>query len=498
MYKLKLSPTILSFIPVLVLIPLIQQLINDFHLGGMDLLNDFLLSAVTPRINNEIIINILQRIGQTLYMAFMSWSLSILWGAIFGVLSSNLICEILKFPNFFRKIIQLLLILGRSIHELVWGIILIQIYGINLSVGIISICIPYTAINAKVICEQIDNSNPKSVEALLQISANGFSSLITLLWKPILFTLRNFGLYRFECALRSTTILGLFGLGGLGTSIFLSFQDLKFNELWAYLWSLALLISCSKVILNPENITKLNAKISSFLILIISCFFFYSVYFILDFFLIEKGSWIYLTKNLLSFTINPNSLLKQTSETIILGVISTGISVGLPPTLLFIFNDKLSLFCLQFLAFLFRLIHPSILILILLMFNEPSISLAAITLGIHNASITLKLLITNLKQLDNAEYDALRYSGCLTRISWLYGLFSKQAKSYLAYCAYRSDIIFRETAVVGVMGSIGLGWQLRESLSSFAWGEVSIILMIYSSIAIMGEIFNAKIKANFI
>ena len=44
------------------------------------------------------------------------------------------------------------------------------------------------------------------------------------------------------------------------------------------------------------------------------------------------------------------------------------------------------------------------------------------------------------------------------------------------------------------IGSVGLGWQLQESLSSFAWDEVIIILFAYSSIAIVGELINGKIK----
>ena len=84
--------------------------------------------------------------------------------------------------------------------------------------------------------------------------------------------------------------------------------------------------------------------------------------------------------------------------------------------------------------------------------------------------------------------------GANKRICWLYGLFSEQAKSYLVYCAYRSDILIRETAVVGIIGSIGLGWKLQESISAFAWEEISIILLAYSSIVIIGELINGKIK----
>ena len=85
------------------------------------------------------------------------------------------------------------------------------------------------------------------------------------------------------------------------------------------------------------------------------------------------------------------------------------------------------------------------------MFNNPSISLAALILGLHNAAIISKLLLANLYSQENKEYIAMKSLGVAKRSSWLYGLFVKQARSYLAYCAYRSDIIIRETAILGAV-----------------------------------------------
>ena len=132
------------------------------------------------------------------------------------------------------------------------------------------------------------------------------------------------------------------------------------------------------------------------------------------------------------------------------------------------------------------------------MFNEPSLSLAAITLGFYNAGITFKLLNDNLSEIDKNNYSAFKSIGIPNRSSWLIGLFIKESRSYLSYCAYRFDIIIRETAIVSIVGSIGLGWQLKESLSSFAWNEVFIIICSYSSIAIIGELINDKIKSNIV
>ena len=242
----------------MVCIPLGYQLINNIHFGGFKLFQEFLISAFNPKIDNEIIITVINRLNETILIGFFSWLVSIIFGAIFGIISSNIFYKIFNIPNFFYRIIRFFLTIIRSIHEVVWGILLMQIYGINFSIGIIAICIPYIAVNSKVFAEQLETIDYKSFESINQINAPKFSSLLTLIWNPIINTFKNFGLYRLECSIRSTVILGLFGIGGIGTSIFLSFQTLNFRELWTYLWSLAILIILSGSIFQK---IKFNNKV---------------------------------------------------------------------------------------------------------------------------------------------------------------------------------------------------------------------------------------------
>jgi len=494
--KLKLNYTSLSFLPILVCIPLGYQLINNIHFGGFKLFQEFLISAFNPKIDNEIIITVIKRLNETILIGFFSWLVSIIFGAIFGIISSNIFYKIFNIPHFFYHIIRFFLTIIRSIHEVVWGIILMQIYGINFSIGIIAICIPYIAVNSKVFAEQLETIDYKSFESINQINAPKFSSLLTLIWNPIINTFKNFGLYRLECSIRSTVILGLFGIGGIGTSIFLSFQTLNFRELWTYLWSLAILIILSGLIFKRIKFKTTN-KIVSILFVVVflvtilfsfSCF----LYFIFNNNFENFNSVILLFKS--GSDLGLFDILKLILETIILSLLSTGIAISLPPLVIGIFNNNTSKIFIKIFAFLLRLIPTPVILLILLTFNNPSVSLAALTLGLHNAGITSKLLFTNLDSQDKRNYIAMKSLGISKKISWLLGLFSQQAKSYLAYCAYRSDIIIRETAIVGVIGSVGLGWQLQESLSSFAWQEVTIVLIAYSSIAIVGELINGKIK----
>jgi len=69
----------------------------------------------------------------------------------------------------------------------------------------------------------------------------------------------------------------------------------------------------------------------------------------------------------------------------------------------------------------------------------------------------------------------------------LYGRFSGLARSYLAYGAYRADVILRETVVVGLVAGTGLGSQLTESLSSFAFDQLLLLLGAYAVLTLLGE-----------
>jgi len=81
--KLKLNYTSLSFLPILVCIPLGYQLITNIHFGGFKLFQEFLISAFNPKIDNEIIITVINRLNETILIGFFSWLVSIIFGVNF-------------------------------------------------------------------------------------------------------------------------------------------------------------------------------------------------------------------------------------------------------------------------------------------------------------------------------------------------------------------------------------------------------------------------------
>ena len=132
--------------------------------------------------------------------------------------------------------------------------------------------------------------------------------------------------------------------------------------------------------------------------------------------------------------------------------------------------------------------------MLLLLSTTPSISVAAFALGIQNMGVLGRLLKQNIEKQDDKIFSAVRAFGTKSQLAWLYGKMSMQSTNYLTYSLYRTDVILRETIVVGAVGGIGLGWQLKESLSSFAWEEVVAITGAFMLITLLGETFSEALQ----
>jgi hypothetical protein len=84
--------------------------------------------------------------------------------------------------------------------------------------------------------------------------------------------------------------------------------------------------------------------------------------------------------------------------------------------------------------------------------------------------------------------------GSGSRLALLYGSFSAVARSYLAYGAYRADVMLRETVVVGLVGATGLGSLLLESLTAFAWDQLLALVVVYATLTLLGEELSDRLR----
>ncbi len=503
--KLNLNSPIACFVPLVAVVPIIKNVSTDLHPGGLSTLYNFFSAALFPSLNEVVLKNAISGMQTTICIAFVGWIISIINGLFLGIICSNTFIKTFENPKIIQKILKGLLAIPRGIHELIWGFFLLQIYGLTPWVAVLAISIPYSSLMARVISDQVDSLNLKAIHAMKISGIDSLKVFITVLYPKLIPIIITFGGYRLECALRGATLLGVFGLGGIGTELLLSIQSLQFREVWTSLWILGIVVFSLEKLINQFQ--KRVAQVRSSRSYSISFIFAITLSSIISISCLNSID-IYSSIKTIPLILPPItefiaaitslSLIKLIYETIVMTILAAGLAIGVPPLMAILFPSKMGSNVISIIWLILRIIPAPLIALLLLLSINPSVSVAALALGLNNMGVMGKILKENIERADHSTYAAIKKIGCNESIAWLYGKLSFQTASYLAYSFYRVDVILRETAVIGIVGGIGLGWQLQESLSSFAWAEVLVVVTSFVLLTVIGELISEKLKSNLI
>jgi phosphonate transport system permease protein len=218
---------------------------DRFNPGGIPQLLGFVKAIVHPDLNPEFLSLTLNATIVTLAYAVCGTVLSLLFGLVGGVLASEVWWRsVFPHQERYRSIwlsIRALLAIPRAIHELIWGLFFVNLFGLDPLVAIVAIAIPYGAIVAKVFSEILDETPRQPLAALLNSGVSPLTALSYSLLPQAFLDLLSYSFYRFECSIRSAAVLGIIGAGGLGYQILLSLQSLRYEQLWTLFYALFLL-----------------------------------------------------------------------------------------------------------------------------------------------------------------------------------------------------------------------------------------------------------------
>jgi phosphonate transport system permease protein len=182
-------------------------------------LSDFLIPAHDP----EFLMLLLRETWQTVAIATAGLALALL-GAIPATLlvTDQLSISALgtgraRLPaRLVRQAVRWLLVLLRSVPELVWALLFVRIIGFGPTAGVLAIALTYCGMLGKVYAEILESSDAHATNTLL---TNGSGRLAALLYGALpesASELMSYTVYRWECAIRGSVVMGFVGAGGLG------------------------------------------------------------------------------------------------------------------------------------------------------------------------------------------------------------------------------------------------------------------------------------------
>ncbi len=209
---------------------------------------------------------------ESVQMAVWGSFLSILLGIPFGLLSStNLAPSWIVFP------VRRLMDAFRAINELVFALIFVAAVGLGPLAGVMALTIHTTGTLAKLFSEAVEAIDPRPVEGIRATGASRLQEVVYGVIPQVLPLWISFSLYRFESNVRSATVLGIVGAGGIGMSLSESLRGFDYASGAAILLIILITVSLfdifssllRKVVIDGEEQNSFVAYLGFLVLLIV-------------------------------------------------------------------------------------------------------------------------------------------------------------------------------------------------------------------------------------
>lgn len=127
-------------------------------------------------------------------------------------------------PFVVRQAIRWLLIVLRSVPELVWALVFVRVVGLGATAGVLAIALTYSGMLGKVYGEILESGDTHATTTLLRNGCSRLQAFVYGLLPTNAPELTGYTVYRWECAIRSSAVLGFVGAGGLGQQMDMSMK----------------------------------------------------------------------------------------------------------------------------------------------------------------------------------------------------------------------------------------------------------------------------------
>jgi phosphonate transport system permease protein len=497
-----------------------------FHAGGIPTMLQIFEGILHPDLTAEVLLKGLKSSWITLAYAVAGMSLALIYAFIVGVLASgtltsNRVSRMIS-KVFFRGILGF----TRSIHELIWAWLFVAAVGLSPYAAIFALAIPYGGILGRIFADMLNDVAQNPIKALKSSGASRLQTLIygylPLVWADMI----SYTMYRFECSIRSSAIMSFVGLGGLGYQIQLSLADLKYDQVWTYVFFLIGLVLFVDIWSNfvRKGLTDRKRRkgfspgwMSTFftLLLIFVSWFYITLGENAQLFELLSDKNIEYAKKFFGGLVGVNqenpaflnadswsSALKLTFETLEMSIMAIGFStlaafITVIPAARNIANGSLTsskrwynwfLYGLVRVSYIFSRSVPELVWAMMIIFIfKPGILPGAIALALHNFGILGKLWAEVIEDMDPRPIRNLASSGASKIQIFFYGILPTVLPRFLTYILYRWEVIMRTTIVVGFVGAGGLGMEFKLAMSFFQYTQITLLLLCYMILVIIAD-----------
>ncbi|MGK7891061.1 MAG: phosphonate ABC transporter, permease protein PhnE [Leptolyngbyaceae cyanobacterium] len=180
----------------------------------------------------------LSDIVETVAMGIWGTLMAAIVAVPLGILSAENLC-----PYWLVFIIRRFGDAMRAINELVFAVIFIVAVGLGPFAGVLALFIHTTGTLGKLFSEAVESIDPGPVEGIRATGATKLQEIVFGVIPQVIPLWSSFVLYRFEANVRSASVLGFVGAGGIGVTLIQNFRAFKYQEVGAMLFMLIVTVA---------------------------------------------------------------------------------------------------------------------------------------------------------------------------------------------------------------------------------------------------------------
>jgi phosphonate transport system permease protein len=161
----------------------------------------------------------------TVQIALWGTALAVVFAVPLGLLSSSNIA-----PWWIYQSIRRLMDAARAINEMVFAMLFIVAVGLGPFAGVLALFVHTTGILSKLFSEAVESVDPQPTEGIRATGANALEEIVYGIIPQVLPLWISYSLYRFESNVRSASVVGMVGAGGIGVILWDIIRGFQYAE----------------------------------------------------------------------------------------------------------------------------------------------------------------------------------------------------------------------------------------------------------------------------
>ncbi len=426
------------------------------------------------------------------------------------------------FASSARALARAVLLFFRSIPEIIWAYLFVRIFGLGAGPAVIAIAITFSGILGKLYAELLESVDPEPVLALRTAGVGRVGALLYGALPQVRSEWMRYALFRFECGVRSGTVLGVVGAGGLGMEIDLAIRYLEYDTLATCL--LVILVIVGAVEAGSGLLHRLGTRVAVTIAAVLAA----TSLATLDvpwanlFSGAAQGELARFASSFGNPTLDPAFLGQATrgaAETAGMAWLATGsVAIvalmltplgvrrvamgwldGAPPGDAWRRVLRLTiLIATRGLFQLFRTLPEIVWALLFIVWVGPGVLAGVLAIAAHTFGILGRLFTQVGAETDPEPARALEAAGTKPFGLWVFSVLPIALPRLIAYALFRFEVNVRTTTMVGFVGAGGIGDALHTAISLFHVSDLAALLLVLLGTVALVDAIGDRVRARLL